>query len=128
MGGLLALAIYNDQGPMSRIWTRFKSLYNRRGRPTRRAIVTALWARYLFRRAGTTVVRRALHLPPPPATRTDRGMAVSTDIVDWAGGYPFEVAKPEEVFRFVRDRGFTLVGLSTVAGDLGCNEFVFRRT
>ena len=27
------------------------------------------------------------------------------DLVDWIGGWPFEVARPEEVFRFLRDRG-----------------------
>jgi 2-polyprenyl-6-hydroxyphenyl methylase/3-demethylubiquinone-9 3-methyltransferase len=48
-------------------------------------------------------------------------------MVDWVGGYPFEVAKPEEVFAFLRDRGFNLEYLRTVGGGLGCNEFVFRR-
>jgi 2-polyprenyl-6-hydroxyphenyl methylase/3-demethylubiquinone-9 3-methyltransferase len=50
------------------------------------------------------------------------------DLVDWIGGWPFEVAKPEEVFVFLRDRGFELVQLRTCGGNIGCNEFVFRRT
>ena len=49
------------------------------------------------------------------------------DLVDWVGGLPFEVAKPEEIFCFYRDRGFQLVELVTCAGGLGCNEFVFRK-
>jgi hypothetical protein len=49
------------------------------------------------------------------------------DHVDWIGGYPFEVAKPEEVFRFFRDRGFTLINLETAGGTVGCNQFVFRK-
>jgi 2-polyprenyl-6-hydroxyphenyl methylase/3-demethylubiquinone-9 3-methyltransferase len=49
------------------------------------------------------------------------------DIVDWVGGYPFEVAKPEEVFEFCRVRGFELENLETQGGSLGCNQFLFRR-
>jgi 2-polyprenyl-6-hydroxyphenyl methylase/3-demethylubiquinone-9 3-methyltransferase len=49
------------------------------------------------------------------------------DLLDWVGGYPFEVAKPEDVFRFCRTRGLELVELSTAGGGLGCNQFVFRR-
>jgi 2-polyprenyl-6-hydroxyphenyl methylase/3-demethylubiquinone-9 3-methyltransferase len=56
-----------------------------------------------------------------------RGMSYWHDLVDWVGGYPFEVAKPEEVFRFCRDRGLELVELETVNGGHGCNQFVFRR-
>jgi 2-polyprenyl-6-hydroxyphenyl methylase/3-demethylubiquinone-9 3-methyltransferase len=48
------------------------------------------------------------------------------DVVDWVGGYPFEVARPEEVFEFYRDRGFRLVTLKTNGGR-GCNEFVFAK-
>ena len=49
------------------------------------------------------------------------------DLLDWVGGYPFEVARPEEVFGFFRERGFTLAKLRTSGGGLGCNEFVFER-
>ena len=49
------------------------------------------------------------------------------DLIDWVGGWPFEVARPEEVFRFLSDRGFELVDLKTCGGNMGCNEFVFRR-
>jgi len=53
-------------------------------------------------------------------------MSAWHDLVDWVGGYPFEVAKPEEVFEFCRARGFTLERLITRQGR-GCNEFCFRR-
>ena len=56
----------------------------------------------------------------------DHGMSPWRDVVDWVGGYPFEVAKPEEVFEFYRDRGFNLVTLKTCGGR-GCNEFVFEK-
>jgi 2-polyprenyl-6-hydroxyphenyl methylase/3-demethylubiquinone-9 3-methyltransferase len=56
-----------------------------------------------------------------------RGMSTVRDWYDWLGGYPFEVARPEVIFRFLRDRGFVLREFKTVAGGWGCNEFVFRR-
>jgi 2-polyprenyl-6-hydroxyphenyl methylase/3-demethylubiquinone-9 3-methyltransferase len=48
------------------------------------------------------------------------------DVIDWVGGYPYEFAKPEEIFEFYRNRGFNLLKLHTVNGH-GCNEFVFVR-
>ncbi|MBZ0190653.1 MAG: hypothetical protein K8F34_03040 [Candidatus Kuenenia stuttgartiensis] len=59
--------------------------------------------------------------------RSLRGMSYWHDMIDWIGGYPFEVAKPEEIFNFYRDRGFRLDQLQTGAGGLGCNQFVFTR-
>ena len=56
-----------------------------------------------------------------------RGMSVWHDLADWVGGYPFEVAKPEEIFDFYRRNGFSLVKLKTCGGGLGCNEFIFLR-
>ena len=50
------------------------------------------------------------------------------DVVDWVGGYPFKVAKPEEVFDFYRSRGFVLQRLKTCAGGLGCNEYVLMKS
>jgi 2-polyprenyl-6-hydroxyphenyl methylase/3-demethylubiquinone-9 3-methyltransferase len=49
------------------------------------------------------------------------------DLIDWIGGYPFEVAKPEDIFKFYRHRGYELRVLRTKAGGIGCNEFVFAK-
>jgi 2-polyprenyl-6-hydroxyphenyl methylase/3-demethylubiquinone-9 3-methyltransferase len=49
------------------------------------------------------------------------------DLVDWVGGWPFEVARPEEVIEFLQERGIRLQNLKTVGGKMGCSEFVFRR-
>ena len=40
--------------------------------------------------------------------RMGRGMSRWHDSVDWVGGYPYEVATPEAVFEFCRERGFVL--------------------
>ena len=37
-------------------------------------------------------------------------------------------ATPDDVFEFLRKRGFTLHTLRTQAGGHGCNEFVFERS
>jgi 2-polyprenyl-6-hydroxyphenyl methylase/3-demethylubiquinone-9 3-methyltransferase len=54
-------------------------------------------------------------------------MSLWYDMVDWLGGYPFEVAKPEVLTRFYRDRGFVLYEMKTCGGRAGCNELVFVR-
>jgi 2-polyprenyl-6-hydroxyphenyl methylase/3-demethylubiquinone-9 3-methyltransferase len=54
-------------------------------------------------------------------------MSVWHDWIDWLGGYPFEVAKPEQIFEFYKARGLVLTRLKTVGGSVGCNEFVFHR-
>lgn len=56
-----------------------------------------------------------------------RGMSWWHDQLDWIGGYPYEDAKSEEVFRYLRDRGFTLVNMITHGGGVGCIEFVLRK-
>ena len=54
-----------------------------------------------------------------------RGMSLWRDVVDWVGGYLFEVAKLEKLVHFYSGLGFVLNALRTEGGDLGCNELVF---
>jgi 2-polyprenyl-6-hydroxyphenyl methylase/3-demethylubiquinone-9 3-methyltransferase len=123
-GGRLFVSIYNDQGVVSRRWTAVKRFYNKH-RWVRPVLLPAcFW--FLYWRP---LVKDLLFLRPFQTIRNYgaiRGMSIWTDLVDWVGGYPFEVAKPEQIFEFYRDRGFTLVRMKT-CNDLGCNEFVFRR-
>jgi 2-polyprenyl-6-hydroxyphenyl methylase/3-demethylubiquinone-9 3-methyltransferase len=56
-----------------------------------------------------------------------RGMSVRHDLVDWLGGYPFEVSTPGEIFDYFKARGYQLRKIKTVGGRMGCNEFVFQR-
>lgn len=124
-GGKLLISIYNDQGLMSRWWTRVKVAYNRLPRALRFVVIVPsfmiLW--------GPTFIHDTIRLRPLHTWRADRGRGMSAwhDLVDWVGGYPFEVAKPEKIFEFFHERNFELEGLRTCAGGLGCNEFVFIR-
>lgn len=125
-GGLLFIAIYNDQGTRSKRWTRVKQIYNRTSPGLR---WTVLWPTLMVT-WGPRFLKDLLVLRPFRQWREygrDRGMSPWHDHVDWIGGYPFEVAKPEEIFRFYRDRGFMLVNLETCGGTVGCNQFVFRK-
>jgi 2-polyprenyl-6-hydroxyphenyl methylase/3-demethylubiquinone-9 3-methyltransferase len=58
--------------------------------------------------------------------RNERGMSRWHDLVDWVGGYPFEVASPQKVVRFCEARGFRLERLISTRR-LGCNQFSLRR-
>jgi SAM-dependent methyltransferase len=125
-GGLLYLSIYNDQGPASRRWARVKRLYQRLPARLRPLYAGLVWAPFEARQAAWG----ALHEPRTYLrtwTDRDRGMSKWHDIVDWIGGHPFEVAKPDQVLERGRRHGLELVGLSTVRGSLACNEYLFRR-
>lgn len=128
-GGELFLALYNDQGLPSRAWTAIKRRYVEGGQLTKSVLLLGAGAYFEGRSTLGRIARGEPLLPFEQWQRRkdDRGMSVWTDLVDWVGGYPFEVSKPEEVFEFFRERGFELQHMITCAGGLGCNEFVFRR-
>lgn len=127
--GLLAIAIYNDQGFASRVWGTVKRTYVAGGPVTRRVLVTACGLGFGARRAVADAVgARGRGAALEAGAERVRGMDRRHDLVDWVGGYPFEVAKPEEVFAFYEARGFRMARMVTCAGGHGCNEFLFRRT
>lgn len=126
--GRLFIAIYNDQGRSSKLWKKIKQAYCAAPEPLRMAVLLLAFARLW----GPTTVRDLLKGQPAATWHNygrlgGRGMSPWRDVVDWVGGYPFEVAKPEEIFDFYRDRGFCLDQLRTCAGGLGCNQFVFQK-
>ncbi|HEY6275006.1 MAG TPA: class I SAM-dependent methyltransferase [Streptosporangiaceae bacterium] len=125
-GGLLYVSIYNDQGLPSKVWRRVKRRYNTSG-AVMRAILIAGSAAYLHRYWPLLAVHRMMR-PAGTAARGPRarGMSRQHDLVDWVGGYPFEVARPDEVFAFAHRLGFELRYLTTAGGGLGCNEYVFQ--
>ncbi|MET7466286.1 methyltransferase domain-containing protein [Nonomuraea sp. NPDC005501] len=121
-GGSLFISIYNDQGPASRLWWRVKRRYVHSGPLTRRALVAA--GSVYFGARGTTAAVVKVMSGDTPGRARPRGMSARHDLVDWIGGFPFEVASPEAVFSFLYERGFTLRHLKTCRGALGCNEYV----
>lgn len=128
-GGRLFVAIYNDQRMISRIWTRIKRVHNRLPAALRVPYALAVMApRELASLAVSTLRGRPQdYVYTWTRYKATRGMSRWHDLLDWVGGYPFEVAKPEEIFAFYSERGFQLERLRTCGGGLGCNEFVMRR-
>lgn len=120
-GGQLFIAIYNDEGGVSRFWKRVKQLYCSGW--LGRWLVLATFVPYFALRAAARWVVSGREAALTPGSR---GMSVYYDWIDWLGGYPFEVATVEELLRFGRERGFELENLRTT-NRMGCNELVFRR-
>jgi SAM-dependent methyltransferase len=124
-GGQLWIAIYNDQGRESRRWLKVKQIYNRLPAFLRAPYCAVIMGPREV--AGVALAALRFRLRERLAVYFERGMSYWVGVVDWVGGLPFEVAKPEEILDFYRARGFTLERLRTQGGGYGCNEFVFRR-
>jgi 2-polyprenyl-3-methyl-5-hydroxy-6-metoxy-1,4-benzoquinol methylase len=128
--GKLFVAIYNDTGTQAARWRWIKKTYNELPGFLKIPFALAVSAPGEIKSA----LRSLLALRPQEYVRSwtrydrNRGMSHWRDIIDWIGGYPYEVAAPEEVFDFYRERGFTLMKLKCGGVGLGCNEFVFERS
>lgn len=124
-GGTLFIALYNDQGLESRVWKVVKRTYNMLP-----DLLKPLVSLATFLRMWTlTVLKDALKGHPFKTLsnyHSNRGMSVWRDVVDWAGGYPFEVARPDDVISFFEKKGFRLVRLKRSSGS-GCNEYLFSK-
>lgn len=123
--GKLFVALYNDQGRMSKVWLATKRVYCALPSYLRWLILIPCYLRLW----GPTTVRDFV-LARPFATwreyKRDRGMSPHIDVVDWVGGLPFDVSSPEQIFEFYTKRNFKLTKLKTCGGGHGCNEFVFQ--
>lgn len=125
--GQLFIAIYNDQGVWSRRWDAIKRAYraNAASRVLVGGVVIAYWA---GRSALSDLVRLRAPWHSLANYKRNRGMNAWHDWLDWLGGYPCEVAKPEAIIFEVQGHGFALTNLNTQYGTMGCVEYVFRRT
>lgn len=117
-GGKLFISIYNDQGWISDYWRNIKRAYNKN--IVLKCLIIMIHMPYLL---FGRFLARAL----TGRFKIDRGMSLWYDMKDWLGGYPFEVAKPEEISDYFRNKGFILEKLKTCGRRMGCNEFVFKK-
>lgn len=123
-GGQLFVAIYNDQDGKSKFWRKVKRVYC--SGSAGRTLVSAVFIPYfIFGGLAADLLRGRNPVARYTEYKKSRGMSRVHDWVDWLGGYPFEVAKPEEIFRFYQARGFVLENMTTCGGGLGNNQFVF---
>ncbi|HEY4134698.1 MAG TPA: class I SAM-dependent methyltransferase [Alphaproteobacteria bacterium] len=125
-GGNLYIALYNDQGWLSRFWLRVKRFY----------VAAPSWlqkvmnAGFFLAFAAVLAVADLVRLRNPLIRyngKDTRGMTLYTDVVDWIGGYPFEVATPAAVTEFMAAQGFAPLKIVDVGFRQGCNEFLFQR-
>lgn len=124
--GKLFISLYNDQNRMSKFWMLIKKMYVSLPKFLRFIIVIPslifLWA--------PATIRDFVVLKPFKTWKnyhSNRGMSAYRDLIDWVGGYPFEVAAPDEVFLFYKRKNYILENLITVSGGHGCNEYVFKK-
>lgn len=126
--GLLYIALYNDMGAESDRWRSRKRTYCRLPHPLRNPY--AVWAMLPYELKD--LARATLRLRPVEYIHSwtkyerNRGMSRWRDIIDWVGGYPYEVADTDTIVRYYEARGFKPVVVKPTRG-LGCNEFVFRK-
>jgi 2-polyprenyl-6-hydroxyphenyl methylase/3-demethylubiquinone-9 3-methyltransferase len=123
--GNLFIAIYNDQGSKSNRWKAVKKIYN--SNFIGKAFIVSIYIPFFVLRLLFADLRRFKN----PFTRykdykKERGMSLFYDWFDWLGGLPFEVASPQAIFEFYKNKNYSLTKLKTL-NDLGCNEFVFKK-
>lgn len=123
--GKLFIAIYNTQVYWTKLASKMKRAYVSSPRIAKWLILGGYVALTILKGFLKDVLFLRNPLRRYLEKKRSRGMSFFYDCVDWLGGYPFETARPEEVFDFCRDRGFSLKRLQTSGGGHGCNEFVF---
>lgn len=128
-GGKFFIALYNDTGSQSSRWLWIKRTYNHLPSIFRAPFAILVSAPDELK----SMIRAVLRLRPKQyidmwrTYQSRRGMSRWRDIIDWVGGYPYEVATPDEVFDFCKSRGFMLTKLNAGRVGLGCNQFVFKK-
>lgn len=123
--GLLFIALYNDQGWISKYWHAIKRTYVGAPGFVKLLMLLVFWLYFGVGLFVADLLR--LRNPLKRHTGDARGMKFFTDVIDWVGGYPFEVAMPGQVEAYLSGQGFTLTWQRLVGNRHGCNEFVFRR-
>lgn len=120
----LFISIYNDQGSKSIKWRRIKKIYNKSSKYLKMLLIVlvAIYCRG-FRGAAKVFYS---HFFVKKNVLRSRGMDAYTDLIDWVGGYPFEVSSPEKIFKIYKDKGYELEKFLTVGGGLGCNQYLLK--
>ncbi|NOY72253.1 MAG: class I SAM-dependent methyltransferase [Gammaproteobacteria bacterium] len=122
--GKLFIAIYNDEGFLSRFWLRVKKVFNY-SVVGRSVVKVVFYPWFMIRALLAGMAEYGKPFGKFSNYKKHRGMSIVHDWDDWLGGYPFEVSSPEELFKFYKLRGFELVNMKTT-NRLGCNVLIFQ--
>ncbi len=128
-GGKLFIALYNDTGSQAQRWHWIKQTYCRLPKLLKTPFAIAV----ILPDEAKSLIKSIVTLKPANYVRSwtqyknGRGMNRWYDIIDWVGGFPYEVATVDEIFEFYKARGFSLTKVKSKGVGLGCNEFVFEK-
>ncbi|MDR4503176.1 MAG: class I SAM-dependent methyltransferase [Candidatus Scalindua sp.] len=124
--GYYYISIYNkiEGRKGSEFWLIIKKIYNHSPRIGKLVMEMLYILRY-------EIIGNLISLRNPLTIineyKARRGMEWKTDIVDWLGGLPYEFAKVDEIFKFMKVNftDFDLVNIKTT-DSLGTNWFLFK--
>ena len=123
--GYYYIAIYNKVEGMrgSKFWLIIKKLYNSFP-PIGKYILEMI---YILSYFAANLIRLRNPITNIKNYKSKRGMNWRRDIIDWLGGYPYEFATVEEVFKFIKANFlyFNLINIKTTNG-LGNNQYLFK--
>lgn len=121
--GRLFIAIYNDQGVLSKIWWVIKKAYC--SGLFGKFAVCLLCLPFLFLRSFAKSILTCKN-EWLEYKKNNRGMSLFYDWFDWLGGYPFEVASVDAIQNFYQQKGLKLSKLVSTKS-WGNNQFVFTK-
>jgi len=121
--GVFFLAIYNKT-KSSRFWLKVKKIYNLSPKIGKKLMNFLLFSVMYFILPLLSIKNPLIKLKH---YKKKRGMDPMTDVKDWLGGYPFEVATFDELIDFIKNLNpnFKLVKYNKVTSDAN-NELVFK--
>lgn len=128
-GGQLFIAIYNDTGSQAARWHWIKKTYCKLPSVLKSPFAVLVSIPEEAKRFASYLLRgKPLgYFDHWKNYRNARGMNGWHDIIDWVGGFPYEVAGPSALFNFYKERGFSVTAMKCDNVGLGCNEMVFRK-
>ena len=123
--GKLFISIYNDQNIISKFWNIIKYVYVSSPNLVKKVMIGF----YIIYFGTGLFIFDIIRLRNPLKRHygDTRGMKFYFDVIDWIGGYPFEVAKPKDICDFVEQKGFLLLRIKNVGFRHGCNEYLFQK-
>lgn len=118
-GGLLFITIY-AKGPNYGNHLKLKIKYNTSSWIVKKMMI---WKRIWGRKIKPRI--KKFQNPFAWNVKKSRGMSTYHDIVDWLGGYPYEVADEGEITLFLKNRNFQLQR-KMIANEGACHCFLFK--
>lgn len=126
-GGYFYIAIYNNVTGLfgSKFWLKVKTVYNKY--PLLGKYI--LEPIYMITFCVVSVLKGRNPFKLIKEYPEKRGMNWRRDITDWFGGYPYEYASVEEIFKYLKKTfpAFQLLNVKSTNG-LGNNWFLFQNT